>query len=144
MSALDLDRLESLATAAYEAVPYREGTGWHWYGNAAGGYGTLALSAWVSGWGRCNVMDFTRWGMQSAQPRFPDDAMMMRNAHDLLTFEVGRRGVVGVDVAKRDASVYRLDVDGIAHPIPEYIAALDPRTVLALIAALRERDGDAS
>lgn len=143
MPDVDLDRLEALATAAYERLPYRDGTGWHWSGNVEGGFPNLALSAWVSGYGRCTVMDFERWGMQSAGPRFPDRAVMMQDARDLVTFEVGRRGIVGQRQAKADRSVYRYDVDGIAHPIPEYIAGADPQTVLALIAEVRRlRDAE--
>ena len=137
-TAAELDALEAVALAAYDRVPYRDGTGgWHWAGNVEGSYPRLALSAWVSGYGRCTVMDFERWGMQSAGPRFPDDAMMMDDARDFVTFEVGRRGVIGMRGAKADGSVYRYDVEGIAHPIPEFIAAADPKTVLALIAEIR-------
>lgn len=134
---IDLDQLERLAKAAYNSVPYREDTGWHWSGHGDSGYPAVLLSAWREGHGRCTVMDFDRWGMQGAQPRFPD-GLAMRDARDLLTFEVGALGVVGVDAAKRDPSVYRYDVDGIAHPIPEYIAACHPKVVLALIAEVRE------
>ena len=134
---IDLDQLERLATAAYNSVPYREDTGWHWSGHGDSGYPAVRLSAWREGHGRCTVMDFDQWGMQGAQPRFPD-GLAMRDARDLLTFEVGALGVVGVDAAKRDPSVYRYDVDNIAHPIPEYIAACHPKVVLALIAEVRE------
>lgn len=132
---IDLDQLEKLATAAYSAVPYREGTGWHWSGHGEGGSPAVRLSAWRPGYGRCTVMDFDRWGMQGAQPRFPDDILAMRDARDLLTFEVGNR--VGVTAAHADPSVYRYDVAGIAHPIPTYIAAAHPAAVLALITELR-------
>ena len=132
----ELDQLERLATAAYNSVPYREDTGWHWSGHGDSGYPAVLLSAWREGHGRCTVMDFDRWGMQGAQPRFPD-GLAMRDARDLLTFEVGTRGVVGIDAAKRDPSVYRYEVDGIAHPIPEYVAACHPKVVLALIAEVR-------
>ena len=135
---LDLDQLEKLATSAYSAVPYREGTGWHWSGHGDGGSPAVRLSAWRAGYGRCTVMDFDRWGMQGAQPRFPDDILAMRDARDLLTFEVGSRSIIGVTAAHADPSVYRFDVDGIAHPIPEYIAAAHPQVVLALIAEVRE------
>lgn len=137
MAEINLEALESIAKDAYDLVPYRDGTGWHWSGNVEGSYPRLALSAWVSGYGRCTVMDFERWGMQSAGPRFPDDAMMMGDARDFVTFEVGRRGVVGQRSARADGSVYRYDVEGIAHPIPKFIAAADPKTVLALIAEIR-------
>ena len=128
-----LAEIRALADAAYGLLPYREGTGWHWAGDVSAGYPRLALSAWVAGYGRCTVMDFDRWGMQSAGPRFPDAAMMMQDARNLATFEVGRRGVVGIDAAKADDSVYRYDVDGVAHPIPEFIAAANPTTVMALL-----------
>lgn len=133
-----LDQLEATAKAAYEVIPYRESTHWHWSGDTSGGYPRLALSAWVHGHGRRTLMDFTRWGMQSAGPRFPDAAMMMQDARTRVTFEVGRRGVVGQKAAELDPSVYRYDVTGVSHPVAEHIVAADPATVLALIAEVRK------
>lgn len=137
-----LDQLEATAKAAYEVIPYRESTHWHWSGDTSGGYPRLTLSAWVQGHGRCTLMDFTRWGMQSAGPRFPDAAMMMQDARTRVTFEVGQRGVVGQKAAELDPSVYRYDVTGVSHPVAEHITAADPATILALIAEVRRMRAD--
>jgi hypothetical protein len=59
-------------------------------------------------------MDFVRMGMRLAQPRFqPSKGNGMIKAQDLLMFEVGDQSVRGLDGAKKNDSVYRLDVRGI-------------------------------
>lgn len=90
---------------------------WYWHGNA--GSKTLYLAA---GSKRKFVMQFARWGTQGAQPRFEVN-MRMVDAKDLVQFEVGNPDVVGVDAAKNDPSVYRLDITGISHPDAILIAA---------------------
>ncbi|UEM07998.1 hypothetical protein JL101_035705 (plasmid) [Skermanella rosea] len=142
---------------------------WKWFGNAGSEH--LYLATTHSG--RRYVMDFVRWGMRSAQPRFqpgqPRSGMIP--AKDLLKFEVGDRSITGIDAAKMDGSVYRYDVIGIdcedarliakAWMIPEKIVPLLQKIVdrydseLGLIAdldqiateayaLLRELDGEAS
>lgn len=126
----NLGRLRAIADAAHQAVPARPGTRWHWSGD--GSAQTIRLSAWVVGYGRCTVMDFDRWGMAGAEPRFSTDRVM-RDARDMLVFEVGESTVRGIREARLDPSVYRYDVTGIDHPIATHVAAMDPETVLALI-----------
>ena len=139
---LDLDHLHAVAQAAHERVPARpESQGWHWSGDTS--THTLRLSAWVAGHGRCTVMDFRRWGMQSAQPSFPDTRWMMAPASDFTTYEVGERGLIGPKGATHP-SVYRHDVDGIDHPIARHIETFDPATALTLIRRLRDADARAT
>lgn len=142
MTELDLDRIESAAKAAYERMPYREGTGWRWSGNVDGSHPRIYLSAWVERSGRCIVMGFDRWGMQSAGPCFPSERGMLTDARDRVTFEVGPRSVVGLCVAKADPEVYRYDVAGIDQPIARHIATADPETVLALVQRVRAAEAD--
>lgn len=105
---------------------------WHWFGNTK--TYNLRLGFWRKGWGRCTVMDFTRWGMQSAQPRFSDDSAMMHNASEMAVWEVNRKAT-----DPRDRSLYRHDVVGIRHPDAEFIAHARtdvPRLLAALDAVL--------
>jgi hypothetical protein len=85
-------------------------------------------------------MDFTRWGMRGAQPRFqPREKGGMVDAKDLLQFEVGDRSIVGMDEARRDGSVYRYDVRGINCADARLIAAA-PDLLDAAISYLRQID----
>lgn len=84
-------------------------------------------------------MDFTRWGMRGAQPRFQPGKGIMVDAKDLLQFEVGNQSVVGVDAAKKDPSVYRLDVRGIQCADARLIAAA-PDLLEALRGVVRVAD----
>lgn len=93
---------------------------WKWFGNASSNHVYLATTHS----GRQYVMDFTRWGMRGAQPRFqPVGRKGMVDAKDLLQFEVGDKSIVGVDHAKKDGSVYRYDVRGINCADARLIAA---------------------
>ena len=93
---------------------------WAWFGNAGSHHVYLAT---VHS-GRRYIMDFTRWGLRGAQPRFqPKTKGGMIDAKDLLQFEVGDQSVIGVDAAKKDGSVYRLDVRGIDSADARLIAA---------------------
>ncbi|WP_215755059.1 hypothetical protein [Acetobacter sp. P5B1] len=46
----------------------------------------------------------------------------MKKASDLLQFEVGDKSIVGIDAAKKDTSVYRYQIRGIAAPDAHLIA----------------------
>lgn len=115
---VDLDELERKARAA------RPGP-WQWYGNSKMHSVYLAT---VRG-GRVFVMDFERWGMAGAQPRFQVDQLMVRLG-DLAKSEH--------PLGPRFEVPYRRDFVGIGHPDAEHIAANDPTTTLALIARIRE------
>lgn len=102
---------------------------WAWFGNAR--TNSLYLATVHSG--RRYVMDFTRWGMRGAQPRFQPGKGVMVDAKELLQFEVGDQSIVGVEAAKKDPSVYRMDVRGIQCADARLIAAAPE-----LLAALRD------
>lgn len=109
---------------------------WGWFGQAK--HNQVYLATRHSG--RRYVMDFVRWGMQHAQPRFQTERGVMIDAKDLLEFEVGNQSVRGVEAAKKDASVYRLDVRGIDAPDARLIASAPDLAaeVLRLREALRK------
>lgn len=112
---------------------------WHWAGNTA--TQQLWLATWVKGLGRTSVMDFVRWGMRGAQPRFISDEFMMEKASDQVVWEVAPTAT-----SPNDRRLYRHDVIGIRHPDAEAIAAApaDVATLLATIArveALEEEWG---
>ncbi len=92
---------------------------WAWFGNAS----STSLYLATTHSGRRFVMDFARWGMRGAQPRFQVQSGVMTPARDLLMFEVGDSKVVGYDAATEDTSVYRYDVRGIASADARLIAA---------------------
>lgn len=82
---------------------------WKWFGNAVSNSVYLATTHS----GRRYVMDFVRWGMRGAQPRFQPGRGVMVDAKDLMQFEVGEQSIVGIDSARKDGSVYRYDIRGI-------------------------------
>jgi hypothetical protein len=82
---------------------------WQWFGNAHCEQLYLA----TVNQGRRYVMDFVRWGRSGVQPRFQPDSGMV-DAKELVTFEVGENGTVGVTAAKKDKSIYRQHIEGIA------------------------------
>jgi hypothetical protein len=103
---------------------------WHWAGNTDTRW--LALCYWEPGAGRCQVMDFTRWGMQSATPRFGRD-LMMYAAHENVVYEVAPTAT-----SRADRRVYRADITGIRHPDAEFIvnSRQDIDALLAIIDAV--------
>lgn len=105
---------------------YTEGP-WSWFGSAD--FQQLYLGTMDRG--RVIVMDFDRWGMRRAQPRFQVDSRMVQ-AKELLRFEVGDPSVLGITDAKEHPSIYRYDVRDIDHPdarlivsAPELLQALE-------------------
>ncbi|WP_246231078.1 hypothetical protein [Rhizobium oryzihabitans] len=111
---------------------------WKWFGNASSNHVYLATTHS----GRRYVMDFVRWGMKGAQPRFQPERGGMVDAKDLLQFEVGDRDIVGMDAAKKDGSVYRYDVRGIDCPDARYIAAVNPAAISELLSTLESLQRD--
>ena len=93
---------------------------WGWFGSA-GNIPEIYLATKHSG--RRYVMGFDRWGLNGAQPSFQPNGRGMVKAKDLLQFEVGDQSIVGLDAAKKDASVYRFHIRGIAAPDAHLIAA---------------------
>ena len=99
---------------------------WRWFGNTKSHDIHLAT---VNG-GRVFVLNFVRWGMAGAQPRFQgrgERRGFMVPATDLVTYEVD----------------YRRDISGINHPDAHLIAAA-PELLRALKGALYDSgcDGD--
>lgn len=135
------ENLKELRKTAEAATPGP----WHWAGNADNHQ--LYLATWIKGAGRCQVMDFERWGMQGAIPRFLDDeSLMMQTAKNRLVFEVARNQGLPDGTPRSHPKVYRADVVDVMHPNAEFIATFDPPTVLALIdrAAAAEREAVAA
>ena len=84
---------------------------WQWFGNTK----TYSCCLATTHSGRMYVLDFTRWGMREAQPRF--------------RWPVGANGGLMYDLAKMPAECgprfeveYRRDFVGINHPDAELIA----------------------
>ncbi len=115
---VDLDELERKARVA------RPGP-WGWYGNTK--THEVYLST-VHG-GRVFVMDFERWGMRGAQPRFQIDHRMVA---------LGALAKQEHPMGPKFEVPYRRNFVGIGHPDAEHIASNDPSTTLALIARIRE------
>jgi hypothetical protein len=68
-------------------------------------------------------MGFKRWGMRGAQPQFQPQGQGLVDASQLFEFAVGNRNIRGVEQAKVDSSVYRLDITGIDCADARLIAA---------------------
>lgn len=100
----DEQRVAAIRERAEAATPGP----WHWAGNTDSK--NIYLATWLKGLGRCIVMDFTRWGMQNARPRFSDDLMMVK-ADTMVTYEVAPEAT-----SRDDPKVYRADISGIRHP----------------------------
>jgi hypothetical protein len=115
---IDLDELERKAKAATPGP-------WQWYGNSKMHSVYLA----TVGGGRVFVMDFERWGMTGAQPRFQVDQRMVR---------LGELAKSEHPLGPKFEVPYRRDFAGIGHPDAAHIAANDPTTTLALIVRIRE------
>lgn len=92
---------------------------WAWFGNA--GSNSLYLATTHSG--RRYVMGFKRWGFSGGQPQFQPEGRGLVDASKLLKFQVGDRSVRGVEEAKANSSVYRLDIDDIDCADARLIAA---------------------
>lgn len=118
MTVVNIDELEATARAAWPGP-------WQWYGNTKGH--SVYLASTHSG--RRFVMDFDRWGMTQAQPRFQVNHMMVR---------LGDLAKTESPLGPRFEVPYRRDFAGIGHPDATHIAANDPTTTLALIARIRE------
>lgn len=115
---INLDELERKARVA------RPGP-WQWYGNTKVNEVYLAT---VNG-GRVFVMDFVRWGMTGAQPRFQVDSAMVTLS------ELGKQEH---PLGPKFEVPYRRQFVGIGHPDAQHIAANSPDVTLALIDRIRE------
>lgn len=118
---IDLDELERKARAATQGT-------WRWFGNTK----TYSVYLATVEHGRQFVMDFVRWGMSEAQPRFQVDHFMAKLS-DLAADES--------PLGPKFEVPYRRDFAGIGHPDAEHIAAASPPVVLALISRIHELEG---
>ncbi|MFJ8110454.1 hypothetical protein [Streptomyces sp. NPDC096132] len=119
LTAADLDAIEARANAAYPGP-------WHWRGNTEARH--FRLQSPTNG--GMTVMDFVRYGMNGAQPRFAIDGIMHK-AEELVEYEV----------AAWSKDIYRKDVSGIGHPDAQFIAHAreDVPALLAEIHRLKEQ-----
>ena len=102
---------------------------WAWFGNSKHNYYLATVHS-----GRRTIMDFVRKGMSLAQPRFQPTSGM-KKADELCIYEVGNRGVMGVEAAKKNSTVYRHDIIGFDSADARLIAAA-PELLEALRACL--------
>lgn len=98
---------------------------WVWRGNVDSQ--ALRLSTESGPW-RYTVMDFARWGMQNAVPRFREDGVMVR-ADERVMFEVNHTAT-----KRTDRGVYRGDIIDVRHTDARFMAC--SRTI---VPALLER-----
>lgn len=120
----DADRLEEIRAREAAAWPGP----WAWRGNTSQHELYLHSPHQVM-----TVMDFTRYGMQDAQPRFVVDGLM-RKAEEFVEYTVHT-----YPGAERWRPPYRHDVCAIKHPDAEFIAAAR-EDVPWLLRAVAERD----
>ncbi|SDX52653.1 hypothetical protein SAMN05216215_10128 [Saccharopolyspora shandongensis] len=117
------DRLDEIKARAAAATPGP----WGWFGNTDVRHIYLSTKYW----GRQIVMDFARWGMQSARPRFADgrtfshspqswhdfgSSGLMADADQIARFEVAPNAH-----SRKDPAVYRADISGIRNPDATFI-----------------------
>lgn len=126
MSELDLEAIRARHEAATPGP-------WHWAGNTD--VHRIYLANWTPGLGRCTIMDFSRWGMQSARPRFAEDLMMV-DADKRAVYEVAKAAT-----SRLDPRVYRADISSIDHPDAVFIAhaRADIPALLAEVGSLRAK-----
>lgn len=110
---------------------------WAWFGTGNNEHVYLATTHS----GRRYVMDFVRWGINGAQPRFQPERGGMVKAKDLLQFEVGDQSIVGMNAARKDGSVYRYDIRGI-NSADAYLIAASPELLAACRCALGHLTGN--
>jgi hypothetical protein len=107
---------------------------WEWFGNTKMHEVYLA----TTDRGRVFVMDFARWGMRDAQPRFQvrlndePGSGIMRTLGELAETEhpLGPKFEVS----------YRRQFVGIGHPDASFIAAANPAVVLSLLARIERME----
>jgi hypothetical protein len=104
---------------------------WRWIGRADGHTPNLSLATREHG--QMYVLQFERAGMTSGQPVFPvrpgdSTWSRMAKAAEIPVFEVCRDATT-----RDDPRVYRTDVVSFRSPAAEWLAEMDPETVLVLL-----------
>lgn len=125
MAEITPEKLDQLENNARGATPGP----WQWYGNTK----MCEIYLATVDRGRTFVMDFVRWGMRGAQPRF-----QLRKEGLGIMYPLG-------DLAKTQdpdgpvfEATHRKQFAGIGHPDARHIAASSPDVVLALVAEVRK------
>lgn len=128
MTNTETDRLAEIRARAAAATPGP----WRWHGNTDNRHVWLQTPRM----GGMTVMDFVRWGMQQAAPRFGVDGLM-RTADTMVRYAVAPDAT-----SRKDPSVYRADITSIRHPDAEFIAAsrADVDWLLAEVERLRDEN----
>ncbi len=129
---------ERIAELRQLAEVLRDGMGlagpWRWIGNTD----TKSAHLVTARHGQRIVMGFTRW-VRGAQPTFRvsgEGWARVVPAREIPVFEVCRSAT-----SRDDPRVYRADLVGFRSPVADWLAALDPDTILALIDAATHQDG---
>lgn len=128
---LDFAKLRGIAGAATPGP-------WQWFGN------TKMYDVYLAtvDRGRRFVMDFVRWGMSGAQPRF--QVRINGDEGSGIMRSVGELGKDESSLGPLFEASHRRQFTGIGHPDAAYIAAFSPDVALTLIdrieKAERERD----
>lgn len=131
-TALSKERLDGIRGLARTLVDrYGLKGPWRWIGHPDGSRPNLYLA--TAEHGQVYVMGFERAGMSGAQPSFPvvprgETWGFMRKAAEIPVFEVCRAAT-----SKDDPRVYRTDVVSFRSPAAQWLAEIDPETVLALL-----------
>ncbi|MGW1682474.1 hypothetical protein [Saccharopolyspora sp. NPDC002376] len=150
------DRLDEIKARAAAATPGP----WGWFGNTDVRHIYLSTKYW----GRQIVMDFARWGMQSARPRFADGRTFSRSPQSWHDFgssglmvdadQLARFEVAPNATSRTDRRVYRADISGIRNPDATFIehsradvdwlvAEVDRlRAAIAAVRRTHQPDGD--
>lgn len=124
------DRFDEIKARANAATPGP----WAWFGNTD--VWDIHLS--TVGRGLLTVMDFARWGMNRAAPRFAVDGLMHR-ADEFPIYEV-----CPTATSRKDRRVYRADIAGVRHPDAEFIAHSRADVEWLITEVERLRSGGAS
>ena len=119
---------EELTQMGMTALQATQGE-WAWFGNTDNQHLYLATKRN----GRVTVMDFVRYGMQRAQPRFQVRGLMQK-ASNMVVFEV----CPDAGPNRKDKRVYRADVVALDHPDAKFMATFHPFNVLRMLKELNE------
>lgn len=106
--------IEAIRQRAAAAMPGP----WFWWGNVD--VQNISLMGRMAGRpGMMTVMDFTRWGMQSAQPQFCDarGLLVKASADPMPIYQVCPEATT-----RQDPRVYRGDFLALRHPDATFIA----------------------
>lgn len=125
--------IKDLKRKAEAATPGR----WQWFGNTKMNEVYLAT---VDG-GQQFVMDFVRWGMRGAQPRFQ---VRIDGPGTGIMRALGELGAKEHPFGPKFEASHRRHFTGIGHPDADHIAANSPDVTLALVARIEQLEAACS